>query len=310
LKLLLIFSLFLSAALIPVIGFFFLCTLPQLVLVVTFLNNPKTALTALTFPLVVICIILVGLQFTLPALTIAVMGLAGIVMTTAARKSKNDAIEPVVLLPSLVILAAVTLYFIFAAHERSITPWQLVERTVTQAVELNISAYSRLPISQEEMKALVENKASIIHVFVQVFPALCIATVLLLIWLNLLSSKRILLKSGRLPLSWRNLTAWKAPAWLIWIFLASGGLMLVPDAQAKFAGVNAFLSIAFVYLLQGFAIVSFFFQQKGISPFLRGLFYFFVAIQQILMVAIALLGFFDIWIDFRKYFRNSPAAGE
>jgi hypothetical protein len=38
--------------------------------------------------------------------------------------------------------------------------------------------------------------------------------------------------------------------------------------------------------------------------FFRFLAYFLIAIQQMLMIAIAAVGFFNLWIDFRKYFRK------
>lgn len=307
-RLLSTFTFFLAASLIPVIGILFLFTLPQLLLVLGFLNNPKKTLIAFIIPLVVIFVILFMMSSTLQALALATMGLAGITMTWAVRK--NYSIETLVLLPFLIILAAVVAYFVFGALQLSITPWQLVEQTVRQAVELNVSLYSRLPLSPEEIKAFADSKPAVIGIFIQIFPALCITAILFIAWINLLTSKKILYKSGIVPAQFANLAEWKAPAWLIWIFLASGGMLLIPYTQVNFAGVNAFLSVSFIYLLQGFAIVSFFFQQKGISPFFRVLFYFFVAIQQILMIAIALLGFFDIWMDFRRFFRNTPATSE
>jgi len=73
-------------------------------------------------------------------------------------------------------------------------------------------------------------------------------------------------------------------------------------------GVNVFLTAAFVYFLQGLSIVSFFFQNKDISLFFRWLFYFLIAIQQMLMIAIAAVGFLDLWIDFRKFFRKTQTT--
>jgi len=307
-RLLLTFTFFLAASLIPVIGLLFLFTLPQMMFVLSLLNNSRKTFTAFLVPLTVIFGILIFMNSPLPALALATMGLAGMAMTWSLKKSYP--IEALVFIPSVVMMLAVTAYFVFGAMQLSITPWQLVERTVKQAVDLNISLYSRLPLSPDEIKAIADSKESITQIFIQIFPALCITTILFTSWFNMLASKRILLKSGVIPEQFINLAEWKAPVWVIWVFLASGGLLLIPYTLANFAGVNAFLSVSFVYLLQGLAIVSFFFQQKGISPFFRWFFYFFVAIQQILMIAIALLGLFDIWMDFRKFFRNNPATNE
>ncbi|MDD5524767.1 MAG: DUF2232 domain-containing protein, partial [Smithella sp.] len=71
---------------------------------------------------------------------------------------------------------------------------------------------------------------------------------------------------------------------------------------------NIFLVTSFIYLLQGLAIVSFFFQKKNVPFFFRYLFYFLIAVQQILMIPIVAIGLFDIWIDFRKYFQKDQAT--
>jgi uncharacterized protein YybS (DUF2232 family) len=225
-----------------------------------------------------------------------------------ARASRNNySLETLALLPFCILTGALAFYFIYGGIQLSISPWQLVQKHIQEAVELNISLYSRMPLGPEEIRSIQDSKDSIIRLFTGIFPALSAIAVLFTVWVNILIAKRTLAKSGILPPQLANLSGWKAPTWLVWIFLASGGLMLIPHEQIRFAGVNLFLCISFIYFLQGLAIVSFFFEQKNISPFLRALFYFFIAIQQILMIAIAALGFFDIWIDFRKYFRRDKA---
>ncbi len=307
-RLSLLFSFFLAAALIPVIGIFFLFTLPQMVFVLGLLNNSRKTLAAFLIPLGVIFIVLAVIKTPLPALAPAAMGLAGMLMIWTVRK--NYSIEMIVLLPSAIMLSAIIVYFVYGGMQLSISPWQLAEKHIQEAIDLNIRLYSRLPLSPEEIKAIQDSRSSVIDLFTRIFPALCILAIMFTAWINTLISKRILLKSGIVPPQFVNLSEWKAPPWVVWIFLASGGLMLIPDPQASFAGVNAFLSLSFIYFLQGTAIVSFFFQKKDISPVFRGVFYFFVAIQQMLMIAIAALGFFDIWIDFRRFFRTDPAASE
>ncbi len=78
--------------------------------------------------------------------------------------------------------------------------------------------------------------------------------------------------------------------------------------EANFFSWNIFLVICFIYLLQGLAIVSFFFQIKNVPNFFRFLFYFLIAVQQILMIPIAAIGLFDIWVDFRKFFQKDQTT--
>ncbi len=306
LRLVLIFTFFLAAALIPFVGVTFLVMLPQVMFVLCLQNDQRKTVIAFLIPLCAFLIILALMKTVMPVLALGTMGLAGLAMARAVRK--NYSLETLVLLPSFILLSVLAFYFIYGGMQLSISPWQLVQKHIQEAVELNISLYSRLPLSPDEIRSIQNSKDSIIRLFTDIFPALCAIAVLFTVWINLLIAKRILMKSGIVPQQLANLSEWKAPAWLVWFFLAAGALIVISHTQISFAGVNLFLSLSFIYLLQGFAIVSFFFEQKNISPFFRSLFYFFIAIQQILMIAIAALGFFDIWVDFRKYFRNDQAT--
>jgi uncharacterized protein YybS (DUF2232 family) len=290
------------AALIPFVGVIFLVMLPQVMFVLCLQNDQRKTVTAFLIPLIAFFMILALMKAIMPALALGAMGLAGWAMARSVREQYT--LETLVLLPSFILLGVLTFYFIFGGIQLSISPWQLIQKHIQEAVELNISLYSRLPLSPDEIKSIQDGKDSVIRLFSKIFPALCAIAVLFTVWINLLTAKRILMKTGIVPPQLANLSEWKTPVWLIWIFLAAGALILIPHTLISFAGINLFLSISFVYLLQGFAIVSFFFEQKNISPFFRSLFYFFIAIQQILMIAITIVGFFDIWIDFRKYFRN------
>lgn len=290
------------AALIPFVGVIFLVMLPQVMFVLCLQNDQRKTVTAFLIPLLAFFMILALMKAIMPALALGAMGLAGWAMARSVREQYT--LETLVLLPSFILLGVLTFYFIFGGIQLSISPWQLIQKHIQEAVELNISLYSRLPLSPDEIKSIQDGKDSVIRLFSKIFPALCAIAVLFTVWINLLTAKRILMKTGIVPPQLANLSEWKTPVWLIWIFLAAGALILIPHTLISFAGINLFLSISFVYLLQGFAIVSFFFEQKNISPFFRSLFYFFIAIQQILMIAITIVGFFDIWIDFRKYFRN------
>jgi uncharacterized protein YybS (DUF2232 family) len=306
LRLLLIIVFFLAASLIPFIGLLFLMTLPLVLFALCILNDQIKVLVAFFSGLCVILIILSFMHAVLPIFALAVMGLAGVLMAQTARK--NYSIEFVVLLPSFVILSAIAVYFVYGGMQLSISPWQLLEKHITEAVELNIKLYSRLPLKPEEIKSITDSKPSVILLFTHIFPALCVIAVLFTIWINALMGNKLLRKPGANLPEFSALSEWRAPNWLVWIFIAGGGLSFVPHNPISYLGINIFLVASFIYLLQGLAIVSFFFQSKNISIFFRWPFYFLIAIQQILMIAIAAVGFFDIWIDFRKYFRKDQAT--
>ncbi|MDP2854835.1 MAG: DUF2232 domain-containing protein [Smithellaceae bacterium] len=306
LRLLLIIAFFLAASLIPFIGLLFLITLPLALFVLCLLNDQMKVLVAFLIILCAMVILLSFMHTVLPVFALATTGLAGILMAQTARK--NYSIEIVLLLPAFVILGAIVFYFVYGGMQLSMSPWQLLEKHITEAVESNIQLYSRLPLNPEEINAIKNSKPTVIQFFTKISPALCIISILFMIWINALMGNKLLHKRGVVLPKLSALSEWRAPNWLVWIFIAGGGLSFLSQTHISFLGINIFLVASFVYLLQGLAIVSFFFQSKDISIFFRCLFYFLIAIQQIVMIAIAAVGFFDIWIDFRKYFRKDQAT--
>jgi len=305
-RLLLIITFFLAASLIPFVGLLFLAALPLVVFLLGMLNDPMKTLIALLSGLCITLVILSFMHAILPVIALTAMGLAGVIMTRAA--ARNYPVNYVVLLPSFAILAAIALYLIYGGIQLSISPWQLVEKHIAEAVDMNIKLYSQLPLDPEEIKSIKESKPEIVQLFAGIFPSLCVIAALFTIWLNVLIGNRFLRRAGIFVSELSALSEWKAPNWLVWVFIAGGGLCFIPHIYIRFFGINLFLIASFVYLLQGLAIVSFFFQAKNIPLFFRWLIYFLIAIQQILMIAIAVVGFFDIWINFRKFFRKDQAT--
>ncbi len=305
-RLFMIITFFLTASLIPFIGLLFILTLPVLIYTECFLNEPGRTLIALLAGLCVVLIFLSFMHTVLPLFPLIAMGVAGMLIAWTARR--NYSTEIVVLLPSILILCAIALYFVLGGMHLSLTPWQFAEKHISEAVDMNIKLYSKLPLSPEEIKAVSDSKPQVIELFTRIFPSLCVTAVLLTTWLNILIGSQLLQRSGIVLPGLSGLAEWKTPNIMVWIFLAGGGLIFVPQTQISSFGINVFLISSFVYLLQGLAIVSFFFQRKNISMFFRWFFYFLIAIQQILMIAIIAVGFFDLWIDFRKYFRNDQTT--
>ena len=302
LRLLITITLFLAACLLPFAGLFFLLFLPLVLYVLCFLADPGKTLIAFLASLCVVTILLWALNASAPAPALTAAGLAGMLMFWTVQK--RFSVEGVVLLPSLLLVGAIAFYFIYGGMQLSITPWQLVEKHIQEAVELNIRLYSRLPLNAEEIQSITNSKPQMISLFTMIFPALCIIAALFTVWINLLAAGRLLKGRGILPAPLSALSEWSAPAWLVWIFIAAGGMSAVPMAPVRFSGVNLFLVASFIYFLQGLAIVSFFFQHRNISPFFRFFAYFLIAIQQMLMIAIAAVGLFNLWVDFRKYLRK------
>jgi uncharacterized protein YybS (DUF2232 family) len=221
---------------------------------------------------------------------------------------KNFSAEKTIIYPALFIIGAVCFYFIYDAVAVSANPWQLVKDYITTNIKEFIKQYSQLPLKAEDINMIKDNEKEIVDGFILIFPSTVIILSLLITWANLLLGKHYLLKSGIVYPRLIALARWKSPDYMIWIFIASGLLYFIPQNDIKFIGLNVFLVVCFIYLLQGLAIVSFLFQSKNVPAFLRFLFYFLIAVQQLLMIPIVAIGLFDIWVDFRKLIQKDQTA--
>jgi uncharacterized protein YybS (DUF2232 family) len=55
-----------------------------------------------------------------------------------------------------------------------------------------------------------------------------------------------------------------------------------------------------IYFFQGIAVVSFYFKKKQFPKALRAILYGLMAMQQLLLLVVVAMGFFDMWFDFRR----------
>jgi uncharacterized protein YybS (DUF2232 family) len=291
---------------VPVIGSFFLILLPMVLFVNgTVYGADKTAFVFLiSFSLLLS--LAMFLRLNVPFIAVFTMGIAGLLIARCAVQ--NFSIEKTVIYPAIFIIAAICFYFIYSGFMLSTEPWPLVKKYVAATIAENVKLYSQLPLKAEDIKYIQDNEKNIVDGITQIFPSLVIISAILAIWMNFLLGKDYLGRAGIFFTRFMALARWKSPDFMVWIFLVSGALFFLPNEDVNFVSWNVFPVVCFIYLLQGLAIVSFFFQMKNVPYFLRFLFYFLIAVQQILMIPIAAVGLFDIWIDFRKFFQKDQTT--
>jgi len=96
---------------------------------------------------------------------------------------------------------------------------------------------------------------------------------------------------------------WRTPEWLVWPTLAFGFGALAdiePITQISWVFLKVLLTL---YAMQGISILSFFFQLWKIRAGFRTVGLLLAVV--LLVPLIISLGFFDLWFDFRKKFRQS-----
>lgn len=154
-------------------------------------------------------------------------------------------------------------------------------------------------VGPEEAQRSLEEMAAAV---VAVLPGLHAALMILVGWLNALLLRRFDRDHGVAP--WCK---WRAPDAWIWVLLGSGFTAFLIGGTPGRIGLNMLLPAAAVYFLQGMAVIHDLFETRRFPPLFRGITYALLLFQPPVMLVVAGLGAFDLWVDFRT--RWAPSAG-
>jgi uncharacterized protein YybS (DUF2232 family) len=151
----------------------------------------------------------------------------------------------------------------------------------------------------ERYEALEAAADAVVAVAGRLAPALLVTGCGLTVLLNLAVVRWRQRRAGGLPV-FGDLTRWSVSPGFVWVWLASGyGSFVLPGQLAHFAQ-NLFVVALAIYLLQGIAIVEFWFGRWRVPRWLRFVFYGLVASEWPLAAGLCLVGVFDLWAGFRR----------
>lgn len=176
----------------------------------------------------------------------------------------------------------------------------LVSDYVAKNLEFSLQIYSQMGLS-EEQAGLISSKLDLIGYYLtRILPGLITVMLSVITWLNILLIRKILKKKG-IDFSWLGvLNRWRAVEQLVWAVIAASLVTLIPQKGVALLGWNVLLLLMLVYFFQGMAVLAFYFDKKGFPTLLRIFFYSLIVIQQVFVVLVIGLGFFDTWLNFRK----------
>jgi uncharacterized protein YybS (DUF2232 family) len=183
---------------------------------------------------------------------------------------------------------------------------ETLNRYVSENIRVTVEIYRQMGMPEDSVRQISDSLSGIQRHIVAAIPALIIASTLLITWFNLLWARALLVRRGMWPMHFGALNRWKAPDQLVWAVIASAVLALLPGQAATWMGLNGLLILIPVYLFQGLAIISFFFEKKGVPQGLRVVLYVIVVLQQVLLIAVIGIGFVDVWLNIRRIGREAP----
>jgi hypothetical protein len=179
----------------------------------------------------------------------------------------------------------------------------------SQGSSLRVFFLDKIEVLSKQLQAMDPNLKLEPQVLVSQIPSAAIIALAVSIWLAMLWDGRLKDKSGLEQELVQEtdhktgheigLSDFRVPDWFVWIFLGSavGSLFDLEADFIKVAATNVLNLSVLLYFFQGMAIVGVFFKKQKMGPLWQALGYFILIAQLFLFVAI--LGFVDLWIDFR-----------
>jgi uncharacterized protein YybS (DUF2232 family) len=180
----------------------------------------------------------------------------------------------------------------------------LVSAYVATNLELSLKLYESIGIPQESIDTIANSLDRIQYVLVRILPSMIAASTLFVAWINLIVARSLMSQRGLAIPDFGRLNHWRAPDPLIWGVIGCGLIMLTPATGIRLLGLNGLLILLTVYFMQGIAIVSFYFEKKGLPRFVRVVLYTMIAFQQLSLLVVIGIGLFDMWVNFRKIDTN------
>ena len=288
--------LFIITILSPILGF--LCTfgIPLPTLVYRAKLGRKRGALVPAGALVVLTVILGGISFDI--LYFVELLLIGFVMYEAYEQRYSVG-QTIGFTCAVAALAGFIVLLVFSTTAEAGIIDQ-ISGYIRKNLEATLILYQEMGMSADNLELVRESLEQIEYVFVRILPALAVISTLIVSWTSLLISRPLLKRLNLFVPDFGRLNHWKAPDPLVWAAIGSGLMLLIPSNWIKLAGINSLLVLMTIYFFQGIAIISYYFEKKRFPRILRIFLYALIALQQFLLLIIIGLGFFDIWLNFRR----------
>jgi len=298
--------LFAATLYIPIIGFISAVLIPLPVCFYRYkLGRPAGGLI-LAISCIVMTLMADGLSFDLALFTVLLV--LGFVL--GEMFEEKTSVEKTVLYPCLsVIGSGIALALLYSAFSQTDFS-SLVDLYVKQNLELTLELYRQMSMPEETLQTLSRSLETIQYVLVRVIPGMAVMSALFVTWVNLLMTRSLVRFRGLKTPDFGSLTQWKSPEILVWVVIAGGVMLLIPVKSLRIIGLNIVIGLIMIYFIQGISIVSFYFDKRKFPRILRAVLYGLIGVQQVFSMLVIGLGFFDLWIDFRKINKNEKLNSE
>jgi uncharacterized protein YybS (DUF2232 family) len=195
----------------------------------------------------------------------------------------------------LFLMAAAALYGYYTGADLHAKVIKGVEGSITQTAAL----YEKAGIKGDELKALQDSMHQAGALILTIYPALVTVTLGVVACLNLIVLSRVASRV-RLPVYLGDFRKYRNPEPLVWVLIVAGFGMLAQQNLVYLAALNLLIIICTLYAVQGLAVISHYFRKFAVPRFVRLIACLLLILQPFMLLAVAALGVFDLWGDFRS----------
>lgn len=174
-----------------------------------------------------------------------------------------------------------------------------VGKGVTSSIAQTALLYQKAGVAGDELKVMQQSMQRAGELIVTVYPALITVSLGVLAALNLMVIGGVTAKAG-LPVYLGDFARYRNRDPLVWVLIAAGFAMLVEQNLVHLVALNVLIVVCTLYVVQGFAVITHFFRRLAVPRFIRLLGCLFLIFQPFMLLAVAALGVFDLWGDFRS----------
>ncbi len=287
---------FALSAFMPIVGFFSALLIPLPVLY--YRAKLGRAAAAVIAALTLIIMVIIAGRPAIDLIFFIELIWLGFVLSEILEH--NLSVEKTIIYTCMAVVVSAFFILLFYSTTAGIGLGAMVSGYVQSNLELTMQLYQRMGVTPENVQILSQSLDQIHYVLVRILPALMVSATLLATWANLLIARPLLKRRNLFYPGFGPLNHWSAPDFLVWCAIGGGMSLMIPNQAIKMIGMNALIVLLVIYFLQGIAILSFFFEKKRFPRILKIFIYCLIALQQILLLLIIGLGFFDLWLNFRK----------
>ena len=287
---------FTASIYLPVIGFFFSLFIPLPILFYRSKVGRKTGI--IVYILSIMMMIVITGRISLDIFFFVELLLLGFVLSELIEMRLS--IEKTISYACASVLIAGIIILFFYSNLSNTGIYTLVSEYISRNLDLTMAMYESMGVSDESIHVISNSMETIQYVLIRIIPAMLISLILFVSWLSLLIAKPMLKAKNIFSPDFGSLKLWQAPEFMVWIFIGCGAALILSDNTFKILGLNGLIVLMTIYFFQGIAIVSFYFEKKNVPRIFRMFLYSVLALQQLVLLSVIGLGFFDMWLNFRK----------